>query len=355
MEEKKKYTIPQPIIDSKESTSLEVLTARYQKLLEPSKLSQAGKQIGQKVGDLIPTQVKDMASDVAHSISESEVYLQAMKLIVETFDLLEKQVAKFLINEKAIISLVNKAVPDYQITNLSEICFARGYEVSKLVNAYRTVDFCLALAEGGVTGFFGFKGIAANIVLSTLLNYNAVQTVAMFYGYDVKHDPAELVIASEVFSIALSKGEIGNSEVSGIIAKIMIFSETTGVKQAATKTWTDLAARGGIGLLLTKLRALANVHAKKALEKVGAKSLENNLFHEVFEQIGKRLTKDAVRKKAMPGLSAIVGAGVDGAQLNSILEFADVFYNKRFLLEKEARILSLTGCVDDVIDADPTN
>ena len=37
-------------------------------------------------------------------------------------------------------------------------------------------------------------------------------------------------------------------------------------------------------------------------------------------------------------MGAFVGAFFDVAQMNRVLEYADVFYNKRFLLEKEVRI-----------------
>ena len=40
----------------------------------------------------------------------------------------------------------------------------------------------------------------------------------------------------------------------------------------------------------------------------------------------------------------------DTAQMNTVLEYADVFYNKRYLLEKEVRINELLGIEDDIID-----
>ena len=86
-------------------------------------------------------------------------------------------------------------------------------------------------------------------MLSIFFYYRAVQSVAMFYGYDVKNDSAELVIASEVFMNALSPSSSGSDEMSSIIGKVMLMTEITAVKQTAKKTWSDMAARGGIGLL----------------------------------------------------------------------------------------------------------
>lgn len=103
-----------------------------------------------------------------------------------------------------------------------------------------------------------------------------------------------------------------------------------------------MASRGGITLLICQMRALANKAAKDALEKAGQKGLEESLFKGVFEQIGKKLTKQAVGK-SIPFVGALIGALFDVAQMNKVLEYADVFYNKRFLIEKEVRINMLLG------------
>ena len=108
-----------------------------------------------------------------------------------------------------------------------------------------------------------------------------------------------------------------------------------------------MAARGGIPLLLVQMRALAYKSAKKALENVGAKGLENNLFKEAFEQIGRKLTLKTVGK-AVPVFSALIGALIDTSQMKKVLEFADIFYQKRFILEKETRIHNLIG--NEIID-----
>ena len=62
-----------------------------------------------------------------------------------------------------------------------------------------------------------------------------------------------------------------NNEMNNIISKVMVLTESSIVKQTAKKTWTDMASRGGIPLLITQMRALANKAAEKALEKAGQK------------------------------------------------------------------------------------
>lgn len=348
MDENKKFLAPIPVVNQKEASALDALTGRYNKLIAPSKIA----KIGRKAGELIPEKVKSLGNELTETISAQELYKQAMELIANGFKVVEEKAAKFSISEKTIIKKVNSVAPEYEITDLSEICFVRSYKLSKLVNSYKNQDTVAAFLEGGITGAAGFWGLPFNFVLSTFLYLRAVQSIAMFYGYDVKNDSAELVIASEVFSSALSplKNDV-NNEVSSIIGKIMLMSQTAVVKQTAKKTWTDMAARGGVPLLLTQMRALANKAAQKALEKAGAKGLERSVFKEVFEQIGRKLTLRTVQK-AVPVVSAVFGALIDTAQMNKVLEYADIFYQKRYILEKESRIMAIIEPNSNVIDAE---
>lgn len=347
MDDKKIYNMPVPVLNKKEQESLDTLTARYNKLIEPSKIV----KIGKKAGELVPEKIKTWGKELGISISEQQLYTQMMDLVGKGFKTIEEQAARFSISEKQIVAKINKKSKT-QITGIEEICLVRSYDISKVLSNNKWQDILAAAAEGGGTGALGFAGIPFNIVFSTFLYFRAVQSIAMFYGYDVKNDSAELVIASDVFSHALSPANNDvNNEMTSIIGKIMVMSQAATVKQMSKKTWTDMASRGGIPLLLTQMRALANKAAQKALEKAGQKGLENTLFKEVFEQIGKKLTKDAIGR-SIPYFSAAFSALVDTAQMSQVLEFADIFYQKRFIMEKENRIRLLLGETEDVIDAD---
>lgn len=337
-EEEKNILLPSPIIDSKEDTSIKKLTDRYEKLVKPGVLAKTGK----KVVEIIPKPIKNVGKVAKDAITEKELYTQCMKVAVEGFGILEKQAAKLTLSEHTIVKKVNDVSKDVEITSLEEVCLARSYDISKLVNKYKMHDLGLALVEGGATGYFGFAGLPFNLVLSTFLYYRAVQSVAMYYGYDIKNDPIELVIATDVFMNALSPNSKGRNEVTEIIGKIMLMTEITTVKQLSKKTWEEMAKHGGVALLICQMRALANKAAQKALEKAGQKGLEESLFKGIFKQIGKSLSKKVVGK-AVPVAGAVIGALFDIAQMNTVLEYADVFYNRRYLLEKEARINTLVG------------
>lgn len=335
---RKNVVVATPIVDEKEVKALDSLTERYNKLVEPSKLL----QLGSKVTEFIPKQVKEIGGNIGLKITEQKLYGQIMEIMASGFGAIEEQAARFSIDEKYVLKKVNKYSKGIEITSLDEICLLRSYDLEKLVSNYRGQDTIVAMVEGGGTGVLGFWGLPFNIVLSMFLYFRAVQSIAMFYGYDTKNDSAELVIASEVFMEALSptKHDI-NNEATSIIGKIMLLSQAAVVKQTAKKGWADMAARGGIPLLLAQMRALANKAAEKALQKAGAKGLENSLFKEAFEQIGKKLTLKTVGK-AVPFASAAVGALIDTAQMKRVLEFSDIFYQKRFIYEKEQRIRDLT-------------
>ena len=167
MVENNQYILPSPIIDIKEENSLDALTERYNKMIEPSKLA----KLGSKVTEIVPDKVKNIGNSVKESISEKELYMQAMKVVADGFKIVEEQASKFSISEKAILNKVNDIVPDNDVSQLSEVCFARSYDLAKLVNSYKNRDLSLAFVEGGLTGAIGFAGIPFNLVLSTFLYY----------------------------------------------------------------------------------------------------------------------------------------------------------------------------------------
>lgn len=348
MKEDTRFFAPNPIVNSREVASLDDLTKCYDKLMQPSKIT----ILGEKVGSLVPERVKEFSSDVTKNITAQELYQQSMEVIAKSFKAVEEIAAKYSLSEGTILKRVNKIVPDYKITEINEICFARSYKLSKIVNSYKMQDNIAAFLEGGVTGAMGFWGLPFNFVASTFLYFRAVQVIAMVYGFDVRNDVTELVIASEVFASALSPATNDvNNEMTSMISKVMVMTQASVVKQTAKKTWTDMASRGGIPLLLTQMRALAHKRVQKALQNAGAKGLENSIFKEVFEQIGRKLTLKTVQK-SVPVVSAVLGAFIDTAQMNNVLEYADIFYQKRFILEKEKRIMTIVESGNNIIEAD---
>ena len=117
----------------------------------------------------------------------------------------------------------------------------------------------------------------------------------------LKNDPAELEIAGEVFSNAMSPQNSDNNALTQDIAKVMLITETTVIKQTAAKGWEAMANKDAVTLLITQIRALANKSAQKAIEKAGKSNLEKNVFTRVLEQIGRKFRQKTLEDHALLG------------------------------------------------------
>lgn len=332
-------------LDEKEEEMLLVLTEKYDKLTKPGFLSKTGN----KVKQIVPQKLKDFGKKLGSDISKKEIYLQVMNVLADGFKILEEQAAKCTISEKQILKEINKN-SKYNIESLDEICNVRSYDISKLVSNYKNIDLLSATIEGASTGAFGFAGLPFNIALSTFLYFRAVQSIAMYYGYDVKNNDSELIIASQVFTNSLSPNDDINEGNVNLVGKIMVMSQLTLVKQTAKDGWSKMIEKGGLPLLLAQLRALANKAAKKALEKAGKSGLEKSVFRETLEQVGKKLSLKSLGGKSVPVAGAIIGGLMDVSQMKKVLDYADIFYHKRFILEKEMRINNKSS--DNIVDAE---
>lgn len=331
-----KHNILNPVLDSKEMNSLNSLTETYEKLTEPG----AVHKVVKATGKLIPDNIKESLSALSLNITQQELYSQIMKVVSSGFKVLEETASKVTISESAILKKVKEEY-DIELESIEEITLLRSYQIDRMFSQERVSNLIYSVIEGGATGAAGFAGIPFNIALSTFIFFRAVQSIAMYYGYDIKNDSSELIIASEVFTQSLSPSTNDfDNEFSNIIGKIMVFSTSTTVKKTAKKTWSDMIAKKGVPLMLAQLRALANKSAQKALEKAGEKGLENSVFRETLEQIGKKLSLKTLQKM-VPIVSGVFGALIDTYQMNKVLTFANVFYQKRFILEKESRIQQL--------------
>lgn len=329
------YTLIKNIVDDKELNSLDILEEKYNKIIEPGIILKTTK----KIENLIPDSVKNLKNELGANISEKELFIKMMKLVDEGFSKVEEIASKYSINEQQVIRKINKS-KNINITKLEDICWLRSYDLSNIVNSYKTQDVAIASVEGAGTGLLGFAGLPFNLVLSTFLYFRAVQSIAMFYGYDVKNNPDELALAGEVLKKALNPTEVDSDSDDvnlNVISKILIVSKVEVVKQASKKTWTEMASKGGIPLLLTQIRALGHNSAKKALENAGKTGLEHSVFKDALAQIGKKLPKKAIPKIAV-GVGALFSSLVDGKQMKNVLDYADIFYQKRFILEKDYRI-----------------
>ena len=329
------YVAPDPMYDSREMRELSELTERYEKLTEPGILDRAGSA----VMGFLPDGVKDLARGAAESLTEQELYTQMMKIVAEGFGTLERYAAAATVSDKDVLASVNKEAEEH-LSSLDELCLLRSYVVARTAQGQNVQHLLLAAVEGAATGAVGFAGIPFNLVLSMFLYYRAVQSIALSYGYDVRNDPSELLIASQVLSFAFSPTGADLGGAAGVVGKIMGIAEVATVGQVVKKGWQAMAERGGACLLIAQMRALAHASARKALEKAGKAGLERSAFRNILEQVGKRLPQKAVQR-GVPIIGGLIGALFDTGQMQRTLSIADTFYHKRFLVEKELRVSDL--------------
>ena len=329
--------LPRPIINAKEKAFLETLTARYENLVKPG--------IGDKVVEKLPASVKEMArraiDTVDGKITEQKLYEEAMKVIETGFKTVQEQTAKLTIGADKLVARIDEK-SDCSITKLDEVCLARCYDIAALVAETRSKNLAMAFVQGAAFGAPGFVGVPFNLVVSTFLYFRAVQVIATTYGYDVKNDAGEMEIAGQVFANAMDPSAVPVGGMGAVVGKVMMAAELEAVGRAAAKGWAEMAARGGASLLVAQIRAMASKAAAKALGKAGQQALEAGVFKTVFEQIGRRLTLKTVQR-GVPVVGAALGAFFDTGQMQKVVEYADIFYAKRFILEKETRVALLAG------------
>lgn len=336
------WVLPDPLLTNRELAELEVLTEQYEKMISPSKLKQLTEKVGSKIPENLRTAVGDAVDELASEIQQKELYAQVMKQVVDGFKVIEEQAARYSVTEAQIVEAANATLDGVAIRSIDELFMLRSFDVARIASDENGKHLLLAATEGAVTGAPGFAGLPFNIVFSMFLYYRAVQSVAMMYGFNVKEDPAEMVIAGEVFSNAMAPSAGSADGMTTAIGKVMLVAEMEGVKQTVKKGWTAMAARGGAATLIAQIRALANAAARKAIENAGKKSLENSVFKNVLEQIGKNITQKSLGK-AVPVFGGVVGALFDVSQMNRVLQYANIFYHKRFIIEKQERIAALVG------------
>lgn len=333
-------------LNAKEINLLNSLTKEYERFIAPGFVTRNFKIVQSKVSMIIPEQFRNSAFELTNKISQSDLIKQALEVVSKGFLILQQQSAKLTISKNLIINNISNK-NECKITKFNEICTLRSYYIEKCVTNNNYKDIFLALSKGVVTGFPGIAGLPFNIALSLFLFFRAVQNIALYYGYDVKDDPRELEFASSVVMICLSPNtDKGIETLEGVIGKMMLSANFSSLKLAlGKKTFNDMAKSGGIELLYVQIRALANKAAPKALNNAGKDGLEQNVFKQLLEQLGRRMSKE-VTKKSIPFVGAIIGGMSDTYYMARMLKGANLIYHKRFLFEKEKRISMLSNCIN---------
>ena len=85
----KNYTVPTPLLDSKEINSIDGLTYKYIQLKKPSAVT----KFARKTLDVAPVEIKFLGVDIKKAFSEKDLYNQCMNVVVDGFKVLEEKTA----------------------------------------------------------------------------------------------------------------------------------------------------------------------------------------------------------------------------------------------------------------------
>jgi hypothetical protein len=331
---------PDPILDARELDLIRKLASEYEKFTSPGVVARSlGKALKWGRGAIVriaPEKLLKLTRDAVDTAKEWALINKALAYAAQGFGELTKRAGHFTLSPDGVVRTLR--ADGHSVASYEEICGMRSYHIHRSLSKREWKDRLAAFVEGGATGAPGFIGIPFNIVLSFLLYFRAAQSTAIYYGYDVRHDPGELQIASEVTLTSLEPNLVEGAEtLGGLIGKMMLAAELSALSRGLTKTYAQMAEQGGVQLLYVQIRALANKAAENALKKSGRKNIEAGMFRNLLEQLGKRLPKEA-GKKGIPFVGAILGAGFDSYLMHRVLTGANLIYHKRFLHEKEDRV-----------------
>ena len=203
--------------------------------------------------------------------------------------------ADYTFSDKDVIATLTEK--NNSLTSLKAIYNSDDLESMDLsADYYWNQNLVAAIAQGGVYGFTGLVGLAANIPTLYTIVFRCIQQIALCYGFDTSKDD-EKVFMLGILSIA-SASDVASKQAA------MVFMRQIQV-DIAKKTWKKLAEEGGRAAI-------------------------GPLVRQAAKSIGINLTK---RKALMlvPAIGAIIGASFDGMYLQDIARAAKNCYRKRKL------------------------
>jgi hypothetical protein len=338
---KKKRTRPRPLLDARERALVAQLAEAYQEFTKPGRLRSSLEHVHKLLSVIAPKKLVTLGRDAIDAAMETRLVMLALKHAAAGFGHLSRQTSRLTLSHEGVLRAVRSA--GHRINSFEEICAMRSYHLASSLNRRAWKERLAALFEGIATGAPGAWGIPFNLALSFLLYFRAAQVTALYFGYDIRNDPAELEFASEVTLRSLARNADEEAEtLGGLISKMMLAGELTAISQGLSKTYAEMASRGGGQLFYVQVRALANKAAKKAVQASGKEGFEAGVFRNLLEQVGKQLPKES-GKKAVPLLGAVIGGGFDSWMMHRVLKGSALIYHKRFLHEKQERVQLLCG------------
>ncbi|GAB6256549.1 EcsC family protein [Peribacillus sp. N1] len=197
--------------------------------------------------------------------------------------------------------LASARVFNEEIETLSDLNHLSIDQLNYIANQHIAKHRLYSFAQGGMSGSGGLLLLGSDIPAMTVINVRIVQLIAMSYGVEV-NTPFEMMLALKVFNAGAMPKRLQGIAWEELIREVQTAEDDyfyLGIEELTNPTWME----------------------------------------QPLKQLLKALSITVFRKKlvrGIPFISMAIGAGSNYQMTRSVSEFAQKFYQYRYLLKKKA-------------------
>lgn len=197
--------------------------------------------------------------------------------------------------------LASARVFNEEIETLGDMNLLSIDQLNYIANQHIAKHRLYSFAQGGISGSGGLLLLGSDLPAMTVINIRTVQLIAMSYGFEV-NTPFEMMVALKVFNAGAMPKRLQGIAWEELIHEIQTAEDDyfyLGIEELTNPTWME----------------------------------------QPLKQLLKALSITIFRQKlvrGIPFISIAIGAGANYQMTRSVSEFAQKFYQYRYLLEKKA-------------------
>ncbi|WP_454861575.1 EcsC family protein [Peribacillus frigoritolerans] len=197
--------------------------------------------------------------------------------------------------------LASARVFNEEIETLSDLNHLSIDQLNYIANQHIAKHRLYSFAQGGMSGSGGLLLLGSDIPAMTVINVRIVQLIAMSYGVEV-NTPFEMMLALKVFNAGAMPKRLQGIAWEELIREVQTAEDDyfyLGIEELTNPTWME----------------------------------------QPLKQLLKAFSIAVFRKKlvrGIPFISMAIGAGSNYQMTRNVSEFAQKFYQYRYLLEKKA-------------------
>ncbi|WP_062233830.1 EcsC family protein [Fictibacillus sp. FJAT-27399] len=206
----------------------------------------------------------------------------------------QTDVRERLLSEARIFNPEVEIIEDLQSCTIDQLTYIAQQQIAR--------SRMLSLAQGGLSGTGGLLLLGMDIPAMIALQVRSIQYIAMNYGYDIQK-PSEMMMSLKVFHASTLPKRYQYVSWNELLEEISNGERDSffyvGDESVADVSWLSMPLKQGMkGIIITMLK-------KKMVQGI-------------------------------PLLGVLFGAAMNYQKSREVTEFAQKFYQKRFLLEKQS-------------------